>query len=141
MSNSRITGDRCIADRFKERFRNIQHEQCWMLTMTPDHDVIDEHLVADGTADSVTILPRTVLRLALLDNAAVFALVHLHPSNDPSPSFDDIYATTCIAVSAAEIGLRLLDHVICTPSGVHFSFDKSGILRDTQPKHQGQEAC
>lgn len=127
--STRITGSKCIAERFTPRLRGLEHEECWVLTLTKDQEVIGEHLVAKGEGRAVRIGVRAILRIAILDDAAAFAVVHNHPSNSADPSEKDLSATKRLLEGGLIVGCHLLDHVICTPSGEHFSFDQAGHLK------------
>jgi DNA repair protein RadC len=51
-----------------------------------------------------------------LNNAASVILAHNHPSNDPTPSRDDIELTRRMVQAGEIMGIEILDHVIVTPS-------------------------
>ncbi|BCX46428.1 DNA repair protein radC [Haloferula helveola] len=88
--------------------------------------------ISSGTLTETTAHPREVLRPAILQKAYGFALLHNHPSGDPSPSSADIRFTRSIAEAAKLMEIRLIDHVIIgRPSpgrDPYFSFREGGIL-------------
>ena len=55
------------------------------------------------------------------------ALVHNHPSGDPSPSREDIGLTEKVERAGELLGLTLLDHVIIGDNS-YFSFKERGML-------------
>ena len=64
--------------------------------------------------------------------AYVFAVVHNHPSGDPSPSDADIKITEQIAMAAKVCGVDMCDHIIIAGArkNTYFSFrENTGILQ------------
>jgi DNA repair protein RadC len=59
--------------------------------------------------------------------AAGLLLAHNHPSGACSPSEADLAATAQISETARQLDLRLLDHLIVTPSSV-YSINKEQLL-------------
>lgn len=94
------------------------------------------HRVSVGTLDQTLAHPREILRPVLVGAAAGFAMVHNHPSGDPSPSPADIELTRQIRQAADLMLVRLLDHVIVTDAGRRrgsarepfFSFREAALL-------------
>jgi DNA repair protein RadC len=64
---------------------------------------------------------------AIKESAASLALVHNHPSGDPSPSQQDIEITHRIAKTGQIIGIRLVDHIIIG-GDAYYSFSDEGLL-------------
>jgi DNA repair protein RadC len=79
-----------------------------------------------GEAD-IELPIRTVIMEALELGSAAFIIAHNHPSGDPRPSSDDIAATRRLASTAAELGIRLYDHIIYG-GGTYRSFRELGLL-------------
>jgi DNA repair protein RadC len=60
-----------------------------------------------------------VLRPAVERNAPAIIVVHNHPSNDPTPSPEDIKITRTIREAGQLMDIQLLDHlIICKNSYV-----------------------
>lgn len=70
--------------------------------------------VSDGAIDRSLLPVREVLNVVLRHDGRAFAVVHNHPSGDPTPSDADRRATTDLGAGAKAVGLRFLDHVIVT---------------------------
>lgn len=68
---------------------------------------LSEGNVASSSAD----IPR-IIHLALDEGASGILIVHNHPSGDPNPSKSDLSWTWRLERIAADLGLRLVDHVI-----------------------------
>lgn len=72
-----------------------------------------------GSLNSSIVHPREVLKAAIIANSASIIVGHNHPSNDPTPSREDIEVTKRLADAAKIIGIDLLDHlIICQDSFV-----------------------
>jgi DNA repair protein RadC len=90
------------------------------------------HVVSLGSLNECVARVREVLRPVLLTGSYGFALVHNHPSGDPTPSEADRRFTRRIDEAAQLMELRLLDHVIIGKSaegrGPYFSFREAGMI-------------
>jgi len=73
--------------------------------------------VSQGGLHGCAIMPRDVVRGALVANASAIVIGHNHPSGDPTPSVEDIRMTEELAKVCDMIGVPLLDHVIVTRDG------------------------
>lgn len=84
-------------------------------------------MVAMGTANSVSVHPRDVFRLAVKRNAVSLIVAHNHPSGDPAPSSDDRSLTRRLVEAGKVLGITVLDHlVLCKES--HVSLADKGML-------------
>jgi DNA repair protein RadC len=70
---------------------------------------------------------RSIAADALAFDAAGVVMAHNHPSDDPTPSPADRDATRQLAQALGALGVRLLDHLVVTRSGVA-SFRALGLL-------------
>lgn len=84
-------------------------------------------LVSSGSLTASIVHPREVFKTALLSSAAAMIFIHNHPSQDPTPSREDIEITTRLRGAGELLGIRILDHlIICEESYV--SFADRGLL-------------
>jgi len=65
-----------------------------------------------GSLNSSMSHPREIMKVAILNNAASLILGHNHPSNDPSPSQEDVQVTKRIVEVGQLLGIDVLDHII-----------------------------
>lgn len=68
--------------------------------------------VTHGTSNQTLAMIRDVLRPVILSQAPSFAVVHNHPSGDPTPSRGDLLFTKELQQAAELFQLQLADHVI-----------------------------
>ena len=69
-------------------------------------------VLSQGTLDTLLVAPREVFQPAIVRRAAAIALVHNHPSGDPSPSEADIKVTRDLIRAGQLLKIEVVDHVI-----------------------------
>lgn len=80
-----------------------------------------------GSLNTSIVHPREVLKPAILANSASIIVAHNHPSNDPSPSREDIDVTKRLGEAGKIIGIDVLDHlIVCTDKFI--SLKEKGYL-------------
>lgn len=65
---------------------------------------------------------------ALTLNASGILLAHNHPSGDPRPSLADIVTTQRLCALAAELDLRVIDHLVFAGTSACFSYRQQELL-------------
>ncbi|RLQ93632.1 RadC family protein [Falsibacillus albus] len=65
-----------------------------------------------GSLNASIVHPREVLKPAILSNSASVIVAHNHPSNDPTPSREDIEVTKRLVEAGKIIGIDVLDHLV-----------------------------
>ena len=95
----------------------LAQEQLRVLILNRRNGLLGQRVVYQGNAFSATIRPAEVLRPAILENAASIIVVHNHPSNDTTPSPEDIQVTRELAEAGKIMGIEVLDHVIIGGNG------------------------
>jgi DNA repair protein RadC len=68
--------------------------------------------VSVGSLTASIVHPREVMKSCMLSSCAGLVLVHNHPSEDPTPSREDIEITKRIKECCDLMGIRLLDHIV-----------------------------
>lgn len=92
-------------------------------------------LAGRGTLDSVAVAPRDVFREAVRLNAAAVILAHNHPSEDPSPSAQDLAMTERLVQAGELLGIPVIDHVIICKSTC-LSLAERGDIELNQKMHR-----
>ncbi|HVA96483.1 MAG TPA: DNA repair protein RadC [Candidatus Acidoferrales bacterium] len=108
-----LTQVRDIADK--------KQEYLIVLYLNARHELVLKEVVGIGSLNSLRITPKEIFSHALQTPCASLIVVHNHPSNDPSPSDDDIHFTRRIHEAGEVMGIPLVDHVIVSKSG-YYSF-------------------
>jgi DNA repair protein RadC len=83
--------------------------------------------LSSGTTNKAVVFPKEIVRTALLTNASSVILVHNHPSDDLSPSGNDVIITAAVTKACEIMEITLTDHVIISRSG-YYSFSREGML-------------
>jgi len=100
--------------------------------MDTRHNITELFLIAIGSLNECIAHPREIMRPAVIAGCYALALLHNHPSGDPTPSEADRVLTRRIRESAEILQIHLLDHVIIgRPQGTapgYFSFREHGLL-------------
>jgi DNA repair protein RadC len=85
--------------------------------LTVRHTLIAGRVVHIGTLNGVEVHPRDVFRDAIVHSAAAIIIAHNHPSNDPTPSRQDVELTQRLREAGELLGIPLLDHVVVAADG------------------------
>ena len=102
-------------DVYKLMYKDLygkQQEYLYVINLDNKNVPISKDILTIGTINQTLITSRDVYKKALSKNATSIILTHNHPSNDPTPSKEDIVTTETIADAGKKIGIPLLDHVI-----------------------------
>ncbi|MDO8971436.1 MAG: JAB domain-containing protein, partial [Saprospiraceae bacterium] len=92
--------------------------------------IIGLNIVSVGVLSSAQVHPREVLKPAILANSSAMILCHNHPSNDLSPSTDDLEVTRKIIKAADIVGIQVHEHLIINMENERFfSFADEGIIK------------
>ena len=89
---------------------------------------VQRETISVGTVSQSLIHPREVFRTAILHAASGVILAHNHPSGVAEASEADRQATRLVAKAGKEIGIPLLDHIICTERGFLSLKEESPVL-------------
>ena len=111
-----------------DHMKGLDHEEVWIIHLTNANTVISAEMIAMGTLSQTSIDCRTVLRAALLQNAAAIILAHNHPSGLPLPGQSDIKFTGELRAACNLMNIKLLDHIILADDSF-FSFAQEQTLK------------
>lgn len=146
-SSMKMDGPRAIANaaRFGLRLHEEPEEVMTMIAFDSKLVPIGIFEISRGTVNKSLMSPREIFKRALLSNASSIALVHNHPSDDPTPSKEDITTTAHLARIGKILGIPLLDHIIITDkhyaSLVESNSDEKTVLSDTSNVFPFESEC
>ena len=89
-----------------------------------------------GTLDESVVYPREVVGRALALGSQSLVCVHNHPTAPPTPSAQDRQFTRQLFHACRGVSLKLVDHLIVSPKGVH-SFAQAGEIRALEREYEG----
>jgi len=101
-----------IADAVREEFRLLAVETFKIALLNTRRRLIRIEKVSDGTLDTILVHPREVFRRAIAANASALAIIHNHPSGDPTPSESDIKVTRDLIRAGQLLRIDVIDHII-----------------------------
>lgn len=78
-----------------------------------------------GTVNESSVMPRNIVKNALLLNASCVVLAHNHPSGSLSPSRADRDVTKKIKEGLKSVDINIVDHIIVTDDD-YYSFAENG---------------
>lgn len=111
-SGAPISGPEDLVALVRPMLLSKLHEEVVLVVMNAANRPIRVLTLTKGGADRCLLPVRDVLAAVLRHDGVAFALVHNHPSGDPTPSREDIRATKDIRAATEGLGLRLIDHII-----------------------------
>jgi len=95
----------------------LQRETFAVIYLDTRHRLIYFDALFAGTVDGATVYPREIVRGCIEHNASAVMLAHNHPSGVCEPSAADEALTKRIKTALALIDVRVLDHIVVSPSG------------------------
>lgn len=109
---TRIGSSKDLFDAMAPQVSRLRHEEVWVLALDSRSNLIARLCIGKGGTHGCALFARDVLREVLISGASSFALVHNHPSGDPTPSDEDLHLTKAVRIAGDYLGLPLVDHVI-----------------------------
>lgn len=116
-----VRNSRQAADLLLEDFSDLDHEETWALYLARSGKPIKKMMLTMGTLTSTLIDRRRTLKEALLCDASGIILFHNHPSENLTPSKEDITQTEAMKKACELMELNLIDHIIMGKDG-YYSF-------------------
>ena len=101
-----------VYDLLGPEMSRLAQEQLRVLLLNTRSQVVGQRTVYQGNVNSSMIRAAEVLRPAVLEAVPSIVIAHNHPSNDPTPSPEDVAVTKDLAKAAKLLGIELMDHVV-----------------------------
>ncbi len=117
-----------IEDCLNQTREIIGRKQEYLLTLylNARGELIQKETIAIGSLNSALVEPKEVFAPALVSPCASIILIHNHPSDDPTPSQEDIKFTKQIVKAGELLGITLTDHlIVCKSSYFSFRYSKT----------------
>ena len=70
------------ANLMRGHLEDLDHEELWALFLTSANTLIEAEMLTKGTLSATLIDSRTVVKRALINNAASVIILHNHPSGE-----------------------------------------------------------
>lgn len=105
----------------------LDYEEFWILHLNRANRVIFRECVSKGGVAGTIVDVKVLIKKAVEKLSCGLILVHNHPSGNCYPSGADDSVTRKVANAAELLDMRVLDHIIITPSGF-YSYKDNGKL-------------
>ncbi|WP_085520899.1 JAB domain-containing protein [Tuberibacillus sp. Marseille-P3662] len=103
-------------------------EVAFVMCLNTKNRVVAVHRCHVGALNESLMHPREIFKAAILNNAASIIISHQHPSQDITPSPEDIEVTKRIRDAGNIMGIGLLDHVIVNAATEFTSLKERGYV-------------
>lgn len=110
-----------------KRYHRKRKEHFFTITLDGSHSIISIRIVSIGLVNRALVHPREIFYEAIRDNSTSVIIAHNHPSGHTDPSREDREVTRRLSEAGDILGIRILDHVIFSPTG-YYSFLEHGEL-------------
>src|SRR5574344_858197 len=101
-----------IYESCKYLFYDKKQEYFYCLYFNSKQELIERKLLFMGTINKSVVHPREIFKEAYLCSASRIVCMHNHPSNDLTPSSEDIYLTKSLVQIGNINGIPVVDHII-----------------------------
>ena len=91
---------------------NDEREAFFAMFLDTKNKIIAIKLISVGSLNGSIVHPREILKPAIEYSSASVALLHNHPSGDPSPSNEDTIFSVRFQKACEIMGIGFVDHVI-----------------------------
>ena len=123
----KLKSSRALVEQFSPFLKNLKKEVVKIVLLDPKLQYIKDLTISEGSLNASIVHPREVMIPTIRESAASFALIHNHPSGDPTPSQQDFEITHRLNKTGKIVGIHMVDHIIIGGNGF-FSFADEGLL-------------
>jgi len=112
---------------------HLTREQFHVLVLNTKHEVMTSVMLYQGCINTQNIRPAEVFAIPLKMEAQAIALVHNHPSGDPTPSPEDVAITRRLMDCGRLLDLEVVDHIVVGRLGRFVSMKERHLGFDQMP--------
>jgi len=92
--------------------KGLNQEHLWLLMLNSRYKFLRKEKLYKGSQDATTVRVGEIFKEAVRMNVYAIALVHNHPSGNPTESPEDVNMTRAVIEAGRILDIRLLDHII-----------------------------
>jgi len=109
-----LTNSRSVFRHLQEFMKDFETDKEYvvLIGLNARYNLIYCNIEAMGGMDKVAVDTIILFKRLIVNNCKNFIIAHNHPSNDTSPSQEDISFTENIKKGADLLGLKLIDHIV-----------------------------
>lgn len=101
-----------IARIFLPKMVALDHEELHVALFDTKHRYLRAYALYSGSVNSAQVRASEIFQEAIRTNAPAIAIIHNHPSGDPTPSAEDVSLTADLNKAAGLLDIELIDHLI-----------------------------
>ncbi len=101
-----------VFEHFKNLFIDETQENFYALYLNTKTELISYKLLFKGTINTSVVHPREIFKYAFLESANSIIVIHNHPSNNTTPSKEDIELTNKLFEIGNIMAIPIIDHII-----------------------------
>jgi len=101
-----------LATLFMAEMSSFDREHFRVATLSIRNQVLGIEDLYSGSVNAALIRPAEVFATAVRRNAPQIAIVHNHPSGDPTPSDEDIAITKTLIEAGKLLDIEIVDHLV-----------------------------
>jgi DNA repair protein RadC len=124
--NEKIRSSNQIYEQFRD-LSDLVNETFWVLLLRRDNTIITKKRISEGGITGTIVDVKIILKYALDTLSSSIALIHNHPSGNPSPSNQDVEITQKIKEAAKFMDILVIDHIV-VGRDCYFSFADEGMM-------------
>jgi DNA repair protein RadC len=103
-------------------------EVFFVMCLNTKNRVVAVHRCHVGGLNASIVMPREVFKSAILNNSASIIVSHQHPSQDVTPSREDVNVTKRLVEAGKILGIDVLDHLIVNANADYYSMKEKGEI-------------
>ena len=107
-TSNRIKSAIDLFEKIKKIDIDFSRENFIVFYLTQRNTIINSENVFTGAIDACVVDPRVIFRKALLNNAARIILAHNHPSEELTPSDEDIEVAQALKELGEKLDIKVL---------------------------------
>lgn len=112
----------------KYLFNGVKQEYFYGYYFNNKQELIERKLIFMGTINSATTHTREIFKEAYKVSASTIVCLHNHPSNDVTPSREDIMFTERLIKTGNMQGIPVVDHIIVGENSFYSFYEHQNIL-------------
>lgn len=105
----------------------LGEEHLYMLALNHKGKILGIFFISKGTVSKTCLSTREIFMRALMVGASSIIICHNHPSQNPTPSREDVITTQKIKEAGELLNIPLMDHIVIGGDN-YFSFWDKGLL-------------
>jgi len=125
--------DTCSPKILKDLMNTVVHlnvlgeEHLYMLALNHKAKLLGIFFISKGTVSQTCLNPRELFMRALMVGASCIVICHNHPSQNITPSGQDVITTQKVKGAGELLDIPLIDHIIIGGDD-YYSFSEKGLL-------------